>query len=154
LPADGALCSGHHADAGEHIHRISHRLRPRLSLLDQLPQIRFSGPWRGFRDHSTNPDSRQRRMNDEWYDRALGRIKQFIVLVGVTGALGILIARGRMPAAGFLLGAGFSLLNFQLLCTFTRGAGGRSKPVALVLASLRYLLIGGAAYVIVRVLEI
>jgi hypothetical protein len=93
-------------------------------------------------------------MNDEWYDRALGRIKRLIVVVGIGGATAMLIARGVAPATGFLVGAAFSLINFQLLCTFTKGSGGSSKAIALVLASLRYLLIGGLGYVIVRVLEI
>jgi hypothetical protein len=93
-------------------------------------------------------------MTDQWYERALGRIKRLIVVVGIAGTAAMLMVRGRQPAAGFLVGAGFSLLNFQLLCNFTTGPGGSSKGIALVLASLRYVLIGGAAYVIVRVLEI
>ncbi len=76
------------------------------------------------------------------------------MVVGLIGTTAILIVRGRQPAAGFLVGAAFSFVNFDLLCRFTKGPGGSSKGVALVLASLRYLLIGGAAYVIVRVLEI
>jgi hypothetical protein len=93
-------------------------------------------------------------MSDEWYERALTRISRLIVVVGLAGAVAMWIVRGRAASAGFLVGAGFSLINFQLLCLFTKGAGGSSKPIALVLASLRYLLIGGASYVIVRVLEI
>jgi ribose/xylose/arabinose/galactoside ABC-type transport system permease subunit len=93
-------------------------------------------------------------MNDEWYERALGRIQRFIVVVGIIGTAAMLIIRGRQAAVGFLVGAAFSFVNFQLLCAFTKGPGGSSKGIALVLASLRYLLIGGAAYVIVRVLEI
>src|SRR5437764_427606 len=93
-------------------------------------------------------------MTDDRYERALGGIRWLIVVVGIAGTLGMLLARVRSLAAGFLVGAGFSLLNFQLLCTFTRGLGGSAKAFALVLAALRYLLIGGAAYVIVKILEI
>jgi hypothetical protein len=57
-------------------------------------------------------------------------------------------------AAGFAIGAAFSILSFRWLKQLVHalGGGGKKKPSArfAVLMGLRYLLVGVAAYVIVK----
>jgi len=91
------------------------------------------------------------------YDRALARIKRLTVLAGVAGAAAMAIMRGMEPAAGFLAGAVISLLNFQGLCKLSGVLGGSPGGAArgwAVLIALRYVVVGAAVYVIVRVLGI
>jgi len=95
-------------------------------------------------------------MNAEFYEGALRRIRLFAAAVGVTGAIALLLAQGFRPAAGFLLGAALSILNFRGLSMLANVLGGSAKPGALaaVLVALRYLLIGCAVYVIVKILGV
>ena len=93
-------------------------------------------------------------MTDDFYIRALGRIRWLTAGVGVAGSLAILVARGTEPAGGFLIGAGISFFNFLLLCKFAEGLSGSSKRFAVVVASLRYVLLAAVAYAIVRILGI
>jgi hypothetical protein len=90
------------------------------------------------------------------YDRALTRIKRFTIVVGAVGTAAVLFARGRGTAAGFLAGAGISYVNFELLSGLAKVMGA-SAPKALgwgILIALRYLIVGAASYVIVRILGI
>jgi hypothetical protein len=95
-------------------------------------------------------------MSADFYERALRRVRLFAMAVGLAGAVAVLSAQGSRPAAGFLLGAALSILNFRGLLMLVNLLGGSSKPGPLpaVLVSLRYLLMGCAIYVIVRFLGV
>jgi hypothetical protein len=93
-------------------------------------------------------------MSLDFNERALWRIRRLTVAVGVTGAVAFWFTQGARPAAGFLMGAVLSILNFQGLSMLANAIGRSSKPgpVAALLIALRYVLIGCALYVIVMVL--
>jgi hypothetical protein len=85
---------------------------------------------------------------------ALRRMRLLTVAVGLGGTVVLLVRQGVRPAAGFLMGATLSMANFEGLSMLADAVGGTRKPGALagLLIGLRYLLIGCALYVIVRVL--
>jgi urea transporter len=92
----------------------------------------------------TNPD-------DEFYERVTSRI--FMVMLAITGVgtMAALAWRGWRVGAGFALGSAISWINFRWLKHVVDGLGGkRARPWLAVLAGFRYLLLGGAAYVILR----
>jgi hypothetical protein len=93
-------------------------------------------------------------MTGDFYQRALRRILWLTAGVGVVGSAGILISRGVRPAAGFLFGAALSLINCRLLYGLANALGGSAgaRPgISKVFLALRYVILGTAAYVIVRV---
>jgi hypothetical protein len=106
------------------------------------------------------PPSRERDAEvvaaaDIFYSRAVERITQSIVVLGVFGFPLVWIRYGVMSAGGFLLGAAISYLNFHWL---TRAVSGLADRIAephshekgtgiIIRFLLRYLLIGLAAYV-------
>ena len=93
-------------------------------------------------------------MTGDFYEGALRRIRWLSVVVGLAGTIAVLVAQGIRPASGFLAGAALSLLNFWGLARMTQALGGSSQPRVLagVLIALRYVLIGGIAYAIVKIL--
>jgi hypothetical protein len=93
-------------------------------------------------------------MTEEFFNDALRRIRWLGVAVGVGGTIVVLAIRGVRPASGFLAGAALSLLNFFGLASMAQALGGSSQPrlFAAVLIALRYLLIGAAIYVTVKIL--
>jgi hypothetical protein len=95
-------------------------------------------------------------MNADFYGRALRRIRFLTVVVALAGTVATFIWLGARAAAGFLVGGALSTLNFQGLSMLAGALSGWAKPapVAAVVIGLRYLLIGCAAYVIVKVLSI
>ena len=86
-----------------------------------------------------------------FFERALARIRKLMLALGGVGALACLVWRGWMCGAGFAFGALVSWLNFRWLQQITESLGARAvgRRVAAV-AALRYLLLGGGAYVILR----
>jgi len=74
--------------------------------------------------------------------------------VTLAGAIAFLAFRGFESAAGFLMGAIVSLLNFQGMSAVVNLLLGlkRPAPFAIVLILLRYGLVGCAVYVIVKIL--
>jgi hypothetical protein len=91
------------------------------------------------------------------YERAAERIGRFMVAIAVLGTASAWSAGGWMWGAGFLIGASISGLNFRWLKKLVEGLGGQStgdRPGGLshstAFLALRYLLLGGAAYVILR----
>jgi len=91
--------------------------------------------------------------NDEQYfERALGRIGIAMLVLGVGGEIVAAAWGGWRWGAGFALGAVASWLNFRWLkqIVYSLGAKGRGRKRTAVLAGLRYLLLGGAAYVTLR----
>jgi hypothetical protein len=91
------------------------------------------------------------------YDRALERMTRIAAAAGMAGVLIVLIWRGPREAGGFLAGAIISLVNFRWW-TGIAGALGPSgkRPVrsSVAFLFLRYLLVAGVIYVIVKLLEI
>jgi len=98
------------------------------------------------------------------YERASERIGRFMVAIAALGTVVVFAVRGWTWAVGFLLGSLISGLNFrwlrrlvESLGTYTaerhaQGAPGLSHRLShrSVFLALRYLLLGGAAYVILR----
>ena len=83
--------------------------------------------------------------------RALARIRQLIAAFGVGGTLAAFAWRGLPAAGGFALGALVSWLNFRWLHQIVEAIGAKAVRKRLALfAALRYLLLGGAAYAILR----
>jgi len=76
-------------------------------------------------------------------------------LLGIAGAALVSLQWGWRAGGGFLAGAALSYLNFRLWIRMVRGLGepgGTTHGAAFL--GLRYLLIAGAAYVIIRVSEV
>jgi ATP synthase I subunit len=91
------------------------------------------------------------------YERALKRMLRMTLAVGAAGAIVALILYGPRIAAGFLLGATFSLLNLRWWTGVAEAIGGSGKaPIrgSAGLLAMRYLLVAGAIYVIVKFLKI
>lgn len=81
--------------------------------------------------------------------RASRRIARFLVWVAVGGTALAGAAGGPKWAAGFLVGAVAAWFNFRWLKRMVGALGGGPAPSPARLA-LRYLAVGGCAYVIVR----
>jgi hypothetical protein len=88
----------------------------------------------------------------EFFDTALGRIDRMMVVLGAVGVAGAAVWRGWAWGAGFALGAAASWLSFRWIKRFVYAIGGSgpTKKRVAVLAGLRYLLLGGGAYVILH----
>jgi len=88
---------------------------------------------------------------DDIFDRTAARVSRTMLLVAVIGSLVALAWRGWTYGAGFALGAWASWLNFRWLKAFVAGLGPGGKPSGFALFfALRYLLLAGAAYVILK----
>ena len=88
-----------------------------------------------------------------FYRRALRRIYRNLVALTLAGSLVALLWKGWPWGLGFLLGAAASTVNFRWLHQLvdSLGPGGRRPSKKLVaFVSLRYLLLGLIAYVIVK----
>lgn len=90
-------------------------------------------------------------LDDAAYARLVRRISSIIGILGVTGCLVSLVVAGWKGSAGFALGGAVSWLSFRWLKQVV-GSVGAEHPAANVpqKAILRYVLLGGVAYVIVR----
>jgi hypothetical protein len=91
------------------------------------------------------------------YDLALARMTRIAAATGIAGVLIALVWRGPRVAAGFLVGALISMVNFRWWTTLANALGSSGKtPMrgSVALLSMRYLLLGAAVYVIVKILEI
>lgn len=81
------------------------------------------------------------------------RIYRNMILVAAAGAAGAAAWRGWRAALLFVVGAGASALNFSWLRQMVGSLGPDARPTRkriYVWFSLRYLLLGVAAYVIVK----
>ena len=85
------------------------------------------------------------------FQRAAARIGRILAAVSALGTCGAFALGGWKWGAGFLLGAAISGLNYHWLHKLVEalGAGGRPRYRSVVLG-FRYLILGGGAYVIVR----
>jgi len=93
-------------------------------------------------------------LDSDFYDRALRRIRVLTLAVGGAGTAAFLAVQGFWPALGFVLGVALSVVNFQGLSMLANALGGSWRPGLLgaLFIGLRYVVIGIALYVIVRLL--
>ena len=84
------------------------------------------------------------------YERASRRIGRFMVAIAATGTLATLMAGGWKWGAGFLVGSLISGLNFRWLRRLVDSLGGQTGRGGGFFLALRYLLLGGGAYAILR----
>ena len=96
----------------------------------------------------TNPD-------DEFYERVTSRIFKVTLVIAGAGTMAALAWRGWSVGAGFALGSALSWINFRWLKHAVDALGGKRaqrapRPRLAVLAAFRYLILGGAAYAILR----
>jgi len=91
-------------------------------------------------------------MTDEGHlARACERIWRIMLALGAAGAVGLLAWRGWTWGAGFALGSAISALYFRWLQKVVNALGTTTaKPRMAVLLGLRYLLLGGCAYGILK----
>ena len=88
------------------------------------------------------------------YVNALRRIYRGMKWLACAGALAGLCFKGWLWALAFLLGAVASYLNFSWLHQAVDALGPNARPTRkrlFVFLGLRYVLLGGAGYVIVKV---
>ena len=91
-------------------------------------------------------------MDERFFENALARIGKAMFAIAAAGLVLAWVWRGWRYGAGFALGAGASWLNFRWLKQIV-DALGSSRPTrkrVAVLAGLRYALLGGGSYVILR----
>jgi len=83
------------------------------------------------------------------------RIGRILTVVAALGTLVAWVLGGWKSGAGFLLGAAISGLNYYLLHKLVAGLGARGRPrFRSIVVGFRYLILGGAAYVILRLSSI
>jgi hypothetical protein len=83
-------------------------------------------------------------------EAALVRIGRIMLALAAAGAL-VLLWSGWTWSAGWLVGCTASILNYRWLRGVTESLGAdRPKERKAVLLGLRYLLLGGIAYVILK----
>ena len=86
-----------------------------------------------------------------WMDRAVARIWKLIWVIGVMGAVALVAWRGWWWGAGWAIGTAVSALNFRWLKQLVLAIGEETaKPRKAVFLGMRYVLLGGGAYVILR----
>ena len=86
-----------------------------------------------------------------WMDRAVVRIWKLMWAIGAGGAVALVAWRGWLWGAGWVIGTAVSALNFRWLKQLVEGIGGEAaKPRKAVFLGMRYLLLGGGAYVILK----
>ena len=79
------------------------------------------------------------------------RMGKLMFALGGAGVIALLVWRGWTWSLGWVLGCTASMLNFHWLRRVTESLGsGPAKDRKAVLLGLRYLLLGGGAYVILK----
>jgi len=87
---------------------------------------------------------------EDVFERTTARMMRTMLLVAVIGSV-VALYRGWTYGVGFALGAFLCWVNFRWLKGFVAGLGPGGKPGGFALFfSLRYALLAGAAYVILR----
>ncbi|MGA9624600.1 MAG: ATP synthase subunit I [Bryobacteraceae bacterium] len=92
---------------------------------------------------------------DDFYERVTSRIFKVMLAIAGAGTLAALAWRGWSVGAGFALGAAISWISFRWLkhavdSLSAKRAQRAPRPRLAVLAGFRYLILGGAAYAILR----
>src|ERR1035441_7824571 len=86
-----------------------------------------------------------------WMDRAGAGIWKMIGAIGAAGAVALVAWRGWWWGAGWVIGTAVSALNFRWLKQLVLAIGGEAaKPRKAMFLGMRYVLLGGGAYVILR----
>ena len=86
-----------------------------------------------------------------WMDRAVARIWKLIWAIGAVGTVGLVAWRGWWWGAGWVIGTSVSALNFRWLTQLVLAIGAEAaKPRKAVFLGMRYVLLGGGAYVILK----
>jgi hypothetical protein len=86
------------------------------------------------------------------FECAAARIGRILTVVAVLGTCGATALGGWKTGAGFLLGAAISGLNYHWLHKLVKSLGPGTRPrYRSVILGFRYLILGGGAYVILRV---
>ncbi|HUP03819.1 MAG TPA: ATP synthase subunit I [Bryobacteraceae bacterium] len=84
------------------------------------------------------------------YPRAAARITRYMYVLAAAGALGAWAHWGWRAGAGFLFGALLSAVNFWVLRGMVNRLSGANPRRGSFLLALRYPLIAGFAYVILK----
>src|SRR5580658_2211381 len=88
--------------------------------------------------------------SDSIFELTVAGVMRTMLLVAVIGSVAALWL-GWTYGIGFALGAAISWLNFRWLKSFVAGLGPGGKPSGFMLFfALRYLILAGAAYVILK----
>jgi hypothetical protein len=89
--------------------------------------------------------------DQQFLERAVGRIWKTMWAISLGGIIAAFAWRGLAWGAGFALGSVVSWLNFRWLkqLVYTLGSD-RARPRTAVKLGLRYVLLGGGAYVILK----
>ncbi len=92
---------------------------------------------------------------EAFYARALRRIDRSALVIAIIFIAGVAVRRGWRDAAGCAIGAVLSFINLKLWKRLANSTGspGRS-PASAVLLGLRYLLLGGVIFVIIKYFEV
>lgn len=89
--------------------------------------------------------------DEVWMERAVARIWKLMWAIGAVGAIALLAWRGWWWSAGWVVGTAVSALNFRWLKQLVEGLGSEAaKPRKAVFLGMRYALLGGGAYVILK----
>jgi hypothetical protein len=95
-------------------------------------------------------------MTPDWYARSLKRMERAALIIAAAGLVATLIYAGWRSALGFLIGAIIAHFNFGLWKRITAAVGGEegSGDGKAVILGIRYLLIAGAVFVIIKLLDV
>ena len=88
------------------------------------------------------------------YQRTTQRIVRLIAVLGLLGSIAAAILKGPRFGAGFLLGASLSGVSFWRWKKVVDAIGSASRQRSAWTWILRFALLIGAAYVIVKYLEV
>ena len=93
--------------------------------------------------------------DDGFYERVTSRIFRVTLAIAGVGTLVALVWRGWSVGAGFALGSAISWINFRWLKHAVDSLSGKRaqrapRPRLALLAGFRYLILGAAAYAILR----
>ncbi|MGI8744865.1 MAG: ATP synthase subunit I [Bryobacteraceae bacterium] len=88
------------------------------------------------------------------YKRIVRRITRVVLVLGPAGAIAFGVAKGPGFGAGFLVGASLSYVSFWRWKAVVDALGGDSKKPSMWLWLLRFALLIGAGYAIVKYLEV
>ena len=90
--------------------------------------------------------------DDRFYEQALARIGKAMIAIAAGGLIVASAWGGWTYGVGFALGGAVSWLNFRWLKQIVEALGATrpTRKRVAVLAGMRYALLGGGAYVILR----
>jgi ATP synthase I chain len=97
-------------------------------------------------------------MTADFHERSLHRMDRIALALGAAGVIGVFVNAGWRSAIGFASGSAISSVNFRLWKRLANSIGetGAETPSEgkAVLLGLRYLVMAGAVFGIIRLLEV